>query len=368
MYNKLQLRSIINNATDGVIVSDFTGEILLVNSSACSLFGYSAQELIGRNVSVLSPVPENERDNVYPESHIEPAMTHFPGISTEVTTMRKDGSVFPARLAVNEIELNNKRVFAGIIHDISREKVAKQIKKRENDHLKALVEKKTKKLQKTIRSLERAKKEADVALQKEKELNQLKSRFVSIASHEFRTPLSSIHLSASLIEHYYDRLNKEKIFSHLKKINVGVNNLTAILNDFLSVERIEAGKTNPVFREFDLRSLCEEITEVMKSEARRGQKIEYKHFGKTTRLFLDDNLLQHCLLNLVSNAIKYSHENGSVYLNTQIGKTHCRVWVKDHGIGIPKENQGRLFEPFFRASNTGDIQGTGLGLNIVQRY
>ena len=368
MYNEIQLRSIINNATDGVIVIDITGKILLVNPSACSLFGYRVQELIGRNVSILSPAPENEPDDLYPVNYIEPGMTQIPGVSREVTALRKDGSVFQARFAVNEIELDDKHVFAGIVHDISREKAAGEIMIRENDRLRSLVDHKTKMLQKMMRSLAIAKKEADAALQKERELNQLKSRFVSIASHEFRTPLSSIQLSASLIEHYYDRLDKEKIFFHLEKINAGVNNLTAILNDFLSVERIEAGKTNPVYREFDLKTLCEGIADAMNSEARRGQKILYKHFGKTTRFYLDDNLLQHCLHNLVSNAIKYSHDGGTVCLNTRLTRTQCRIWVEDHGIGIPRESQAQLFEPFFRANNTMDIQGTGLGLNIVQRY
>ena len=212
------------------------------------------------------------------------------------------------------------------------------------------------------------KKEADIALQKERELNQLKSRFVSIASHEFRTPLSSIQLSASLIGHYFDRLNKEKIFFHLEKINAGVNNLTAILNDFLSVERIETGKANPVYKEFDLKLFCDDIVEIVKSEARRGQKIYYTHHGNDTRVYLDDNWLQHCLLNLMSNAIKYSHDDGSVYLRTHTTKKQYMISVEDHGIGIPLENQAHLFEPFFRADNTTDIPGTGLGLNIVQRY
>ena len=137
MYNENQLKSTINNAVGNIIVVDVTGKILFVNSSACFMFGYLEQELIGCNVSVLSPPPEAELQDLYPTDFLEQSITQPAGVSREVTVMRRGGSFFAARLAVNKIELDNKHVFAGVLDDISREKVAEIITIRRKENLKA---------------------------------------------------------------------------------------------------------------------------------------------------------------------------------------------------------------------------------------
>src|SRR6185503_8624211 len=207
-----------------------------------------------------------------------------------------------------------------------------------------------------------------LSLEKEKELGQLKSRFVSMASHEFRTPLSAIQLSASLVEKYAQPFDNPNIAKHVKKIKNAVGNLTTILNDFLSLEKLEAGKVEPAFESFDLVKLSEEITEEMQMVAKENQNIIYQHTGTAGNVSLDANLLKNCILNLVSNAIKYSGENTFIEFNTELTDQECIVTVKDNGIGIPDTDQKHLFEAFFRAHNTGNIPGTGLGLNIVGRY
>lgn len=368
MYNAALLKAIIENAIDGIIVIEHGGCMVSVNPSACALFGYSENELCGNNVSMLIPPPDKDLHDDYIKRYTHTRQAHVIGIGREVIALKKDGSVFPARLAVSEAKLNGKNIFAGIIHDISSEKSAQQKLQQYNTELESVIEERTAFLKNTVSELEKAKEEVNISLMKEKELNMLKTRFVSMASHEFRTPLSTIQLSASLIEHYYDRLNKGKIFEHLGKIKSAVGNLTSILNDFLSVERIEAGKIDPVYMEFDIKEFCKEIIEAMNMQTRQGQRIYYKHIGKASRLTLDSNLLQHCLVNLISNAIKYSREGGVIELQTKMVAEKCRIEVKDQGIGIPKEDQIHLFEAFFRAGNTNDIEGTGLGLNIVKRY
>ena len=206
------------------------------------------------------------------------------------------------------------------------------------------------------------------AYQKEHAESQLKSRFVSMASHEFRTPLSSIQLSASLIEKYLNGTENQKILKHTAKIKGSVENLTTILNDFLSLERLEGGKIEAVFEDFNLVELCEGIKEDLGFMAKPGQTLAYHHRGAETRVELDKNLLRNCLINLVSNAIKYSGEDTTIQINTEINDKGCTISVTDNGIGIPETDQEKLFEPFFRAGNTSNISGTGLGLNIVSRY
>jgi two-component system sensor kinase FixL len=216
--------------------------------------------------------------------------------------------------------------------------------------------------------LQTAKEEVSLSLEKEKELSLLKSRFVSIASHEFRTPLTSVQLSVSLIEKYAEPFNTPNIVKHVGKIKSAVGNLTSILNDFLSLEKLESGMQQPIYNDFDLVQFAEVITEEMQLLAKQNQNIIYQHTGTIGTVWLDQNLLKNCIVNLINNAIKYSGENTFIGFTTEINKRACIITVSDNGIGIPEADQKHLFEAFFRAHNTGTIPGTGLGLNIVARY
>lgn len=207
-----------------------------------------------------------------------------------------------------------------------------------------------------------------VAYQKKQAESQLKSRFVSMASHEFRTPLSSIQLSTTLIEKYLVLGDNEKIRKHTGKIKGSVENLTGILNDFLSLDKLETGKIQTVFQPFDLFELCESVKEDLEITTKPGQSLHYQHTGKEKMVVLDKNLLKNCVINLVSNAIKYSGIGTTINISSEITDSECIISIKDNGIGIPEEDQKKLFEPFFRAGNTSNISGTGLGLNIVLRY
>ncbi|WP_460694178.1 PAS domain-containing sensor histidine kinase [Mucilaginibacter puniceus] len=362
------MKSIFENVIDGILVIDQKGNILLVNPSACALFGYTKDELHGKNISLLMPPPENKNHDKYLKKYKLTGQAHIIGIGREVNGLTKSGNIFPARLAVSETVCDDEPVYIGIIHDLSKEKDAEERLKQHNNNLENIVEERTNFLKNIVNTLEQAKEEVNTSLAKEQEINKLKTRFVSMASHEFRTPLSSILLSASLIEYYFDRLEKSKIFFHLDKIKTGVNNLTTIINDFLSVEKIESGKVNAVFSEFDLVTFCEDIAEGMKMQLKHGQHLSYIHKGNAYKIKSDNNLLQHCLLNLLSNSIKYSGDNGIIEMISDINGNMFNILIKDNGIGIPDQDQEHLFEAFFRAGNANDIQGTGLGLNIVKRY
>ena len=219
-----------------------------------------------------------------------------------------------------------------------------------------------------IRQQKKAQKGMEGALEKEKLLNELKSRFVSMASHEFRTPLSTILTSATLIEKYKNEADEEKRKKHIYRIKSSVNNLTGILNDFLSLDKLEEGKIQISKSDHSVTEICKDLAEEMQEMVKLGQKIIYRHKGNSTKFFLDKQILRNILINLLSNAIKYSGENMEINFISEIKKNELIISVADKGMGIPKADQPHLFDRFFRASNVINIQGTGLGLNIVKKY
>jgi len=363
------LAAIIDHAIDGIITIDNRGNVESINPAALELFGYQAEEVIGHNISMLMPEPDRGNHDGYLHNYQTTGHKKIIGIGREVMGLKKNGETFPFRLAVSEVWLKDKNIFTGFIHDLSREKAAEDMLKQHAAELEHKVSERTRDLISLVSELEKAKAEVSKSLEKEIELNQLKSRFVSMASHEFRTPLSSVQLSASLIEKYSERPDdKANILKHTNKIKSAVQLLTSILNDFLSLEKLEAGIVVMNKQYINLVELAEEITEEMQLICKKNQHIVYQHTGEIGHFTLDPNLLKNALVNLISNAIKYSGEDTLIEFTTCIDNEGCLISVKDNGIGIPEEDQVHLFEPFFRAHNTGNIPGTGLGLNIVKRY
>ena len=362
------LYAIINSAIDGLITIDNRGIVETLNPAALKLFGYNEEEVKGKNISMLMPEPDKSAHNGYLHRHETTGEKRIIGIGREVRGLKKDGTTFPFRLAVNEVEYQNRKIYTGFIHDLTKEKAAEDELRKYTEELEEKVKDRTQNLEHLIVELEKARDEASRSFEKEKDLNQLKTRFVSMASHEFRTPLSSVQLSASLIDKYLQKEDPENILKHTSKIKNSVSHLTGILNDFLSLEKLEAGKTEVVIQEFDLVTYSEAIIEEMQLIAKQNQNIVYQHTGAQSKVKLDQALLKNAVINLVSNAIKYSGENTFIEFNTEVDDSEIFIIVKDNGIGIPVEEQKHLFEPFFRANNTGNIPGTGLGLNIVKRY
>ncbi|MFA6946790.1 MAG: PAS domain S-box protein, partial [Pedobacter sp.] len=241
------LHAIIENAIDGIITIDERGLIESINPAASALFGYTMEEVIGRNVSMLMPQPDRGRHDGYIARYQRTGTPHIIGMGRDVKGLKKDGALFPFRLAVSEVKASGRTIYAGFIHDLSKEKEAEAQILHYASQLEKLVEERTDSLQQSVTELQTAKEAVSKSLEKEKELNQLKSRFVSMASHEFRTPLSSIQLSASLIEKYKLQSDGANVSKHVSKIKNSVGNLTTILDDFLSLERLEAGKVETTF-------------------------------------------------------------------------------------------------------------------------
>lgn len=206
------------------------------------------------------------------------------------------------------------------------------------------------------------------ALEKERNLNEMKSRFVSMASHEFRTPLSTILSSTSLIEKYIERDMVDKTLKHTERIKNSVHGLTEILNDFLSVDKLETQITPVKIHAFQYAQFSIDIVEEMSAISKKGQTIIRNLNCPDCVITSDQGILKNILYNLVSNAIKYSPENASIYFDSVITPTELKITIRDNGIGIPQDDQDQLFKRFFRAKNATNIKGTGLGLNIVLKY
>ncbi|MBD1936982.1 ATP-binding protein [Microcoleus sp. FACHB-68] len=218
-------------------------------------------------------------------------------------------------------------------------------------------------------ALARAKAEAEVrkALEKEKELNELKSRFVSMVSHEFRTPMSTILFSATLLENYGDRWTEEKKVTHLHRIQTAIKQMAEMLDSILVIGQADAGKLefNPTC--VDLKKFCRELLEEIQLITAHQHSIDWICQGDCTQAEMDEKLLRHIINNLLSNAIKYSPSKSPIKFKLTCENDQAVFYIEDKGIGITPEDQKRLFETFHRGTNVGMISGTGLGLAIVKR-
>jgi len=198
-------------------------------------------------------------------------------------------------------------------------------------------------------------------------LNEIKSRFVSMASHEFRTPLSTILSSTTLASKYNKPEDVDKRERHLRKIKDSVSHLNGLLEDFLSLGKLEEGKVTVSISSFAIREFIDDIIEEMKVIQKNGQQIICDYEGDDV-FTTDKRLLKNILINLFSNALKFSAENRRVWIKTENKGAQLFVEIRDEGVGIPEEDKHHLFTTFFRGKNVINIQGTGLGLPIVKRY
>lgn len=488
--------AVIKNAVDGIIVIDEQGIIEMVNPAVVELFGYTADELEGEPINKLMPKPESEQHGSYIERYKKTGNKRIIGIGREVKGLKKSGKTFPVNLSVSEVELGNRLIYTGLIHDLSQQRAYEQQLKEYSEGLEQKVKERTVELeelntfleeqmealmqaQDTVRRSEnmykliaqnfpngtinvfdrelryvfvegkelfelgitsekligtrfvdrlnssiapiaerelmevfkgeprsfeitfqnsyyvlnavpliedngeeiqqilvvernitrQKKADEDIrkALEKEQQLGELKSRFVTMASHEFRTPLSTIASSATLIGKYAQEEQQQKRDKHIQRIQSNVKHLTNILNDFLSLGKLEEGQVGNEPQNCDLPAFCADLCEEMETVFLKSQSIDYVHKGNPIA-YIDSKLLRNVLINLLSNAIKYSKEGQVIYLETEVSEHCTSVIVRDEGIGIPSEDLPHLFTRFFRATNTGNIQGTGMGLNIVKKY
>lgn len=467
-------RLLFDSASEGLLIVNAEGSILIANRQLESMFGYDEDELLGQPIEVLVPAAFRASHVQHREAYREEPRKRSMGRGIDLKASRKNGEEFPVEVSLNHFYQGDRLMVMALVTDITDRKRAEYQLKEMNQNLERMVDERTRALEEsqylyrtiarhfpngTINVFDRdlryifaegqelfryrltsenlmgthyldrlpadvrdeieprlrrvfegedlsfevetrgesymlnavglpdregsvhqilvveqnisAQKQSQEtireALIKERDLNELKSRFVSMASHEFRTPLSTILTSVSLLKRYNLDGEPDRRLKHLNRIHTSVQNLTAILNDFLSLDKLEEGRIQPRMEPFEVSQVLHDIAEEMEAHTKDGQQIMLSCKNECW-LEADENMMRNIMINLLSNAIKYSPEKSEIHVDCEVASGTLRITITDHGIGIPEDEQEHLFSRFFRASNAVNIQGTGLGLHIVKRY
>lgn len=359
--------ALFHHASMGIVVVNGRGNIVAANAAAETEFGYEGNELEGRRLDILIPARFRDRHEIYQDEYFQhPSVRHM-GQGRDLFALHKNGREFPVEISLSYYEENGERFVIAFIVNISARKTAELALQRMHEQLEQTVEQRTEQLKKTLQELQQSSEKLEEALAKEKELNTLKSNFVSMASHEFRTPLSTVLSSVYLIEKYTTEEDQPRREKHIRRIISSVEMLTDILNDFLSVGKIEEGKVQVRISEIDIQKLVSTVVDELKMSFRKDQEINYNHTGDKI-VATDGSMFKHIVLNLLSNAIKFTPDHGRINVSTETLAGTLTLIVADNGIGISMQDQKHLMERFFRGTNVTNIQGTGLGLTIVGKY
>ncbi len=335
MDNQEQLYKLLfDQASEGLIVSDESGIIEIVNAGALKQFGYSeVSELAGNSIDVLIPPRFRSKHHGHHSGYMKSPHNRKMGGGQVLYGIRKDGSEFPVEIGLSTfLDGQGKRKAFALVTDITeRHRIA----------------------------------EINSSLERERELNNLKSRFVTIVSHEFRTPLSAINSSAQLIEKYTTSDTNEQRVKHTHRIQDSVSHLNGMIEDILSLSKIEEGKIEVKSEKFNLDEVISEVLSEY-AELYPGPSFEWK--PATSVIESDRKLVGHILQNIISNAFKYTPDGKGITVDVTPHLGDYVITVTDSGVGIPDSEQSKLFERFYRASNVANIKGTGLGLHIVAKY
>ncbi len=369
MDNTHQFETIFNHANEAILLVSGDGKIKRVNPSFQRLFGYSMNEVYEQRLDLLIPARYRSSHDKYVSGYHENPKPRAMGANLDLFARKKDGSEFPVEVSLSPCVIDNEEVVVAFIIDITIRKEAEKQAKNYQIQLEKEVEDRTLILKEAIANLENTRRKLDVSLQKERELNTMKSKFISTASHEFRTPLATALSSLSLIEKYEDNQFIDKRSKHIQRVKSSIRTLTEILDDLLTANRLEEGKVLVNPHTFDLKDYLNDMISEIRVIAKEGQLINLSvDASSSLKLRQDPKILRHIILNLLSNAIKFSEPEKAIEVKVKDTREKVSITVKDRGIGIPERDLGNLFTRFFRAENAGQIQGTGLGLSIVKQY
>lgn len=315
-----------------------------VNKEAQRNMGYNLEEFKAMKPLDIKPHMDAPQFQLLLEPLLNGARDK---VKFETDHQRKDGSIYPVEVHLQLSTFGEKDVIVAIILDITeRKNYTEKLEKKVQERTKQLTE----------------------ALAKEKELNELKTRFLSLVSHEFKTPLSSILTSITLLAKYTESHQQEKRDKHVETIKNKVRYLDTILTDFLSVERLDSGKVNYKIETFPLSKIVNEVVYGANMLLKAGQTIQYPENIDDIFIRFDEKTLELALSNLIHNAIKYSPEDSTIDVVVKNGTDTILIQIIDRGIGIPAEEQKHIFNRYFRAENALLNQGTGIGLNIAKQH
>ncbi len=330
-----QYRLVVENVSEGMVVVQ-NGRFIFANPALLSLTGYSAAEILGQEFLPLVYTDDRE---FFLANHASRMRGEAFESKYDFRALHKSGQLIWVHIATVVVQWDGQPAMLSFISDITQRKQAEE----------------------DIRA----------SLEKQRELNGMKSRFVAVTSHEFRTPLSTILLSAELLKYYSDKLSMEERTPLLENIETAVARMKHMIDDILLIGKSDADKLEFDPQPLALRAFCESLVDdsraSLNAEAAAKLAIDFRMTGDTSDAKFDEKLLRQIFSNLLSNAIKYSPNGGRVFFGVACRADEVEFHVADQGIGMPKEDVARLFETFYRASNVGTISGTGLGLSIVRR-
>lgn len=361
--------------SEGIIIVNQEQKIVASNEAADKMFGYGSRELLGADLNVLIPMKYHENHRGQVDDFLQKHDPRQMGHGRDLYGLRKDGGIFPVEAGLNPFEVMGEKYVMALVTDISVRKNQELQITELNTQLEHKIEKRTADLRESVNELREEvarRKEAEhkisEALRKERELGELKTKFLSLVSHEFKTPLSGILTSATLAQKYTQTDQQDKREKHLKTIANKVKYLNNILNDFLSIERLEAGKETYKFDTFPLSKVINEVVYNSNMLLKKGQRINYPENIDDITLTFDEKILELSLTNLINNAIKYSPEFTVIDVIVDRKNESLTIKIVDEGIGIPQREQKFIFNRYFRAENALLNQGTGIGLNIVKSH
>jgi PAS domain S-box-containing protein len=333
--SRKRIETILNNVANGIVTVSARGRLESVNPAAAQMFGYPADALIGELLHVLFAEPYRSM----PQRKLLQLLESE--YNLEMIGQHRDGTPFPMLFIVSATYLGNRRLYTGIIHDITERKRI-EVERIERERL-------------------------AMALDKERELREFKSRFISMMSHELRTPLASILLSSDLMRVYGDKVTRDERDSYLDNIHTQVDYLTSLIKEMVSVTTADVNLSHFAPQIADLVLLCRQIVDEYRMTHGTTHTVKFASSRSTLKTRLDVKLMRSIITNLLSNAIKYSPQGTDIALTVERNGPDVCLQVSDSGIGIPAADLPQLFEPFHRASNVGNLPGTGLGLAVVKQ-
>ena len=378
-----KLSFVAKNTNNGVLMLNKNREITWANNAFLERSGYSMNEIIGKDSTDY--LFDKTSASFYEKVSL--AMDKQKKVSVELMRRSKKGNEYWVDLNVQPLFDNAKKLmgYMFVEFDITDRIVNKQTIENINVILENRVQEKTKELKSHELKLEKSltkEKDRTIALRisenklkkslvKEKELGQLKESFVTVASHQFRTPLAVIQSNSELLEMFNNtgiQQPPEKYAKVTGRISSAISKMTDLMDDVLTLGKLTSGSVPYTPEEVDLVDFCKKMAEEFNTVQMDGRCLDLFIKGEPYHMELDPKLLNHSLSNLISNAFKYSKEKDNPELSIHFKPKELLLSVKDYGIGIPGAEHIHLFEPFFRADNVTDIQGTGLGLSIAKEY
>ena len=373
--NEFVFNVLFEAVSEGVVVVDENQTIVATNTAAEEMFGYVKDELHKQHLNILIPSNHHSTHGGYYNTFRNQSSSRQMGKKKDLFGAHKNGNIFPVEVGLNPFKVNDKKFIMSILIDVTNRKNSEAKIIELNALLEEKISVRTLELNKTVSDLKeeikkrvKAENKLMEALKKEKELNELKTKFLSLVSHEFKTPLSGILNAAVLIGKYTKTEMQAKRNKHLLTIKNKVYYLNGILNDFLSIERLESGKVKYKLANFKLSKVVNEVVYNANMMLKSGQRINYPIDIDSFNIYQDEKIVELVLSNLLNNAIKYSPENTTIDFQIKSNSRGFIFEIRDEGMGIPYEDQKHIFERYFRAENALTNEGTGIGLNIVKGH